>query len=66
MRSWVKYGVFLLIIFAMVLWLGGFLAKKEKAGEIKRESPHVQGLTIGQVEKAIEVVSYYAGQVVAD
>ncbi|MCS6957123.1 MAG: efflux RND transporter periplasmic adaptor subunit [Aquificaceae bacterium] len=66
MRSWVKYGVFLLIIFAMVLWLGGFLAKKEKAGEIKRESPHVQGLTVGQVEKAIEVVSYYAGQVVAD
>ncbi|MCS7307757.1 MAG: efflux RND transporter periplasmic adaptor subunit [Aquificaceae bacterium] len=66
MRTWVKYGLFSLIILAMVLWLGGFFTKKEKPGEEQRQVSVVQGLEVGVVEKATEIPSFYTGHVVTD
>lgn len=66
MKSWIKYGIFLLIILAIVVWLGGFLTHKEKAGEVKKEKSIVEGLLEGKVEKVYQVESSYSGQVIAD
>ncbi|MFN3946564.1 MAG: efflux RND transporter periplasmic adaptor subunit [Aquificaceae bacterium] len=66
MKPWVKYLIFLLIIFVMVLWLGGYIANKEKPGEVQREKPLVEGIRIGVVEKVSQVETPYTGQVVAD
>ncbi|MEJ7555082.1 MAG: efflux RND transporter periplasmic adaptor subunit [Aquificaceae bacterium] len=66
MKGWIKYALFILVILAMVIWLGGFLTKKEKAGEISKEAKVVHGISIGTVEKLSEVLSPYTGQIVAD
>ncbi len=66
MKGWIKYAVFVLIILAMVVWLGGFFAKKEKPGEVSKEARTVQGISTGTVEKLSEVLSPYTGQIVAD
>ncbi|MFN7065406.1 MAG: efflux RND transporter periplasmic adaptor subunit [Aquificaceae bacterium] len=66
MKGWIKYVLFLLIILAMVLWLGGFLAKRERAGEVQREKPVVENLRIGTVEKISEIETSYTGEVIAD
>ncbi len=66
MKPWVKYLVFLLIIFAMVLWLGGFLTHREKPGEVQEEKPLVEGIKTGTVEKLFQVEAPYTGQVIAD
>ncbi len=66
MRGWIKYVAFAFLMLLIVLWLSGFFAKKEKAGEIKEEKATVDGLLIGSVEKVSEVSSPYSGQVVAD
>ncbi len=65
MKGWIKYAIFLLIILAMVVWLGGFLSKKEKPGEIAQEPKLVEGITTGAVEKLPETLSPYTGQIVA-
>ncbi|RME10657.1 MAG: efflux RND transporter periplasmic adaptor subunit [Aquificota bacterium] len=66
MKGWIKYAVFVLIILAMVVWLGGFLTKKEKPGEVSQEAKVVHGITTGNVERLSEVLSPYTGQIVAD
>lgn len=66
MKGWIKYAVFILIILAMIIWLGGFLTKKEKPGEITKEAKVVSGITIGSAEKLSEIPSAYTGQIVAD
>ncbi len=66
MRPWIKYLAFLLVIFVIVLWLGGFFARKEKPGEVQRERSLVEGIKIGAVEKVSQIEAPYTGQVVAD
>ncbi|MCS7196463.1 MAG: efflux RND transporter periplasmic adaptor subunit [Aquificaceae bacterium] len=66
MKGWLKYLIFALIIFAMVLWLGGFLTKKEKPSELSRQVITLQGLETGLVEKVEQISSPYVGHVVAD
>ncbi|MEN3028834.1 MAG: efflux RND transporter periplasmic adaptor subunit, partial [Aquificaceae bacterium] len=50
----------------MVLWLGGFLTRKEKPGELSRQVITLQGLETGLVERVERVSSPYTGHVVAD
>ncbi len=66
MKGWIKYVVFVFIILAMIVWLGGFLSKKEKPGEVAKQIKTVQGITLGTVERLSEVLSPYTGQIVAD
>ena len=66
MKGWIKYLLFILVIIGMIIWLGGFLTRKEKPGEVKGESPIVEGITIGVVEKVPQVETSYPGQVIAD
>lgn len=66
MRTWIKYGVFLLVILVMIVWLGGFLSKKEKPGELSQKVAVIQGIETALVEKLEEVKSSYTGHVVAD
>lgn len=66
MKTSIKYGAFVLIILAMIIWLGGFLSKREKPAEIPKQAPVLQGIETGFVEKAEEVSMPYTGHVVAD
>ncbi|MCX8060289.1 MAG: biotin/lipoyl-binding protein, partial [Aquificaceae bacterium] len=66
MKGWLKYLLFLAVILAMVVWLGGFLDKKEKPAEVSRPAKVVSGLEFGQVKKVEVLDAPYAGQVVAD
>lgn len=66
MKGWIRYAVFALIILLMIIWLGGFLSRKEKPGEASQKAGTVQGITLGNVEKLSQVLSPYTGQIVAD
>lgn len=66
MKGWIKYASFVLIILVMIIWLGGFLTKKEKPGEVFQKVEVVQGIVTGNVERLSEVLSHYTGQIVAD
>ena len=66
MKGWIKYVAFAFAMLLVILWLGGFFSHRERAGEVKKETATVGGLTVGSVEKVSEISSPYTGQIVAD
>lgn len=66
MRHWTKYGLFLLVILILVVWIGGFVGKKIGPREISVEPKVVDNLTIAQVEVQDETESAFVGHIVAD
>lgn len=61
-----KYAVFVLTMAVIVLWLGGFFFKKEKAGEVAKEGKLVEGIRTERVEVVDTLYTPYTGTVVAD
>ncbi|MCX8164622.1 MAG: biotin/lipoyl-binding protein, partial [Aquificaceae bacterium] len=66
MKAWLKYGVFVLIILVMIVWLGGFLGHREGSKEFQRPATTLQKLELGVVEKTKIMLSPYTGHVTAD
>ncbi|RMH80415.1 MAG: efflux RND transporter periplasmic adaptor subunit [Acidobacteria bacterium] len=66
MKGWIKYGLFVVVIALIVLWLAGTFRDKEKPGEVKGETKVVSGLVIEEVRVVEEVPSFYTGHIVAD
>ncbi|MCS7083996.1 MAG: efflux RND transporter periplasmic adaptor subunit [Aquificaceae bacterium] len=65
MKGFVKFGLFSLVILALIVWLGGFLGKKERLKNVERASQVVTGLGFEEV-KQIEAYESYSGQIVAN
>ncbi|MEN3034166.1 MAG: biotin/lipoyl-binding protein, partial [Aquificaceae bacterium] len=65
MKGYIKVGAFLVVILATILWLGGFLSKKERLKAVEQQSQIVSGLGFDKAQE-INTYTYHSGQIVAD